>query len=47
MAQRVSDTRSGAKLITAVREDEGLAEEEKELLFSGGNELSEWLLLCH
>lgn len=43
----VSDTRSGAKLITTVREDEGLAEEEKEHLYLGGNETSEWLILCH
>lgn len=45
--KEVSDTRSRPRLITAVREDEGLAEEEKELLYYGGNEVSEWLLLCH
>lgn len=43
----VSDTRSGAKLITVVREGEELAEEEKEHLYFGGNEMSEWLILCH
>lgn len=30
-----------------VREDEGLDEEEKEHLYFDGNELSEWLILCH
>lgn len=43
----VSDTRSGAKLLTAVREHEGLAEEEKGCFYFGGNELPEWLILCH
>lgn len=43
----VSDTRSGAKLLTAVRKDEGLAEEEKECLYFSGSELPEWLILCH
>lgn len=36
----VSDTRSSAEWITAVREDEELTEEEKELLYFGGSELS-------